>query len=385
MSDITGTASLDGSGEGAGRRPVHRALVSVYDKQGLPELARGLHDAGVALVSTGSTAARIAELGVPVTLVEDLTGFPECLDGRVKTLHPKVHAGILADRRNADHERQLADLGIEPFDLVVSNLYPFRETVRSGAGLDDVVEQIDIGGPSMVRAAAKNHASVAIVTDPSDYPLVVEALQDGGFDLAARRAVALPNAVREIEGMSGQRYRDLINALIESLAEPRYLEVGSWAGSTAAAALHANRVTAVCIDNWSQFGGPREQFFDNTRMVLTDDHDFRFIEADFRRVDYHAIGTFNVFLFDGPHTERDQYDGVVLADPALAEDFILIVDDWNWRAVRIGTMRAIADRNWTVEAAIEIRTTMDESHPLIQGKTSDWHNGYFLAAIRKHR
>ena len=205
------------------------------------------------------------------------------------------------------------------------------------------------------------------------------------FDLEARRAVALPNAVREIEGMSGQRYRDLINALIESLAEPRYLEVGSWAGSTAAAALHANRVTAVCIDNWSQFGGPREQFFDNTRMVLTDDHDFRFIEADFRRVDYHAIGTFNVFLFDGPHTERDQYDGVVLADPALAEDFILIVDDWNWRAVRIGTMRAIADRNWTVEAAIEIRTTMDESHPLIQGKTSDWHNGYFLAAIRKHR
>ncbi len=176
---------------GAGnRRPIRRALVSVYDKSGLEDLAAGLHAAGVAIVSTGSTAARIAAAGVPVTQVEDLTGFPECLDGRVKTLHPKVHAGILADRRNPDHEQQLADLGIEPFDLVVSNLYPFRETVRSGAGADDVVEQIDIGGPSMVRAAAKNHASVAIVTDPADYPTVLEALRDGGFDLAARRRLA---------------------------------------------------------------------------------------------------------------------------------------------------------------------------------------------------
>ncbi|WP_426562782.1 bifunctional phosphoribosylaminoimidazolecarboxamide formyltransferase/IMP cyclohydrolase [Angustibacter sp. McL0619] len=173
-----------------GRREIRRALVSVYDKTGLEELAVALHAAGVAIVSTGSTAARIASTGVPVTQVEQLTGFPECLDGRVKTLHPKVHAGILADRRNADHERQLDELGIEPFDLVVSNLYPFRQTVASGAGMDDVVEQIDIGGPSMVRAAAKNHASVAIVTDPADYPQVVQALQDGGFDLAARRRLA---------------------------------------------------------------------------------------------------------------------------------------------------------------------------------------------------
>ncbi|HEX5987145.1 MAG TPA: bifunctional phosphoribosylaminoimidazolecarboxamide formyltransferase/IMP cyclohydrolase, partial [Nocardioides sp.] len=146
------------------RRPVQRALVSVYDKTGLEELARGLHEAGVALVSTGSTAARIADAGVPVTKVEDLTGFPECLDGRVKTLHPKVHAGILADRRLDTHRAQLEELGIEPFDLVVSNLYPFTETVMSGATPDECVEQIDIGGPSMVRAAAKNHPSVAILT-----------------------------------------------------------------------------------------------------------------------------------------------------------------------------------------------------------------------------
>ena len=148
------------------RVPVRRALVSVYDKTGLDDLVRGLHDAGVALVSTGGSAARIESLGIPVTKVEDLTGFPECLDGRVKTLHPKVHAGILADRRLESHVQQLAELGVEPFDLVVSNLYPFRQTVASGASPDECVEQIDIGGPSMVRAAAKNHPSVAIVTSP---------------------------------------------------------------------------------------------------------------------------------------------------------------------------------------------------------------------------
>ena len=113
--------------------PIRRALVSVYDKTGLDDLVRGLHDAGVALVSTGGSAARIEALGIPVTKVEDLTGFPECLDGRVKTLHPQVHAGILADRRLDSHVQQLAELGIEPFDLVVSNLYPFRQTVASGA------------------------------------------------------------------------------------------------------------------------------------------------------------------------------------------------------------------------------------------------------------
>ncbi|GAB3689751.1 bifunctional phosphoribosylaminoimidazolecarboxamide formyltransferase/IMP cyclohydrolase [Angustibacter aerolatus] len=172
------------------KRVLRRALVSVYDKSGLEELAVALHEAGVSIVSTGSTAGRIAAAGVPVTTVEDVTGFPECLDGRVKTLHPKVHAGILADTRNPEHVQQLSDLGVEPFDLVVSNLYPFRETVASGAGPEEVVEQIDIGGPSMVRAAAKNHASVAIVTDPSDYPLVLEALRDGGFDLTARRRLA---------------------------------------------------------------------------------------------------------------------------------------------------------------------------------------------------
>lgn len=174
----------------SGARPLRRALISVYDKTGLEDLARGLHEAGVALVSTGSTAARIAAAGVPVTKVEELTGFPECLDGRVKTLHPRVHAGILADLRLDAHRAQLAELDIEPFDLVVVNLYPFRETVASGASADECVEQIDIGGPSMVRAAAKNHPSVAVVTSPERYADVLGAVRNGGFDLNTRRRLA---------------------------------------------------------------------------------------------------------------------------------------------------------------------------------------------------
>ena len=172
------------------RLPITRALVSVYDKTGLAELAQGLHEAGVALVSTGSTAGQIAAAGVPVTRVEDLTGFPECLDGRVKTLHPAVHAGILADLRSDAHREQLAQLGIEPFGLVVSNLYPFADTVASGADLDGCVEQIDIGGPSMVRAAAKNHPSVAIVTSPHSYGDVLDSVRAGGFTLEQRRRLA---------------------------------------------------------------------------------------------------------------------------------------------------------------------------------------------------
>ena len=171
-------------------RPVRRALVSVYDKTGLESLVRGLHDEGVALVSTGGSAALIESLGLPVTRVEDLTGFPECLDGRVKTLHPRVHAGLLADMRRDEHVRQLDELGVEPFELVVCNLYPFAATVASGASPDECIEQIDIGGPSMVRAAAKNHPSVAIVTSPDRYAMVLEAVRSGGFTLAQRKALA---------------------------------------------------------------------------------------------------------------------------------------------------------------------------------------------------
>ncbi|MFF2487483.1 bifunctional phosphoribosylaminoimidazolecarboxamide formyltransferase/IMP cyclohydrolase [Microbacterium sp. NPDC058062] len=170
--------------------PVRRALVSVSDKTDLLALGEALAAAGVEIVSTGGSATLLREAGYTVTDVSSVTGFPESLDGRVKTLHPGVHAGLLADLRLEDHERQLAELDIAPFELVVVNLYPFVETVRSGAQGDDVVEQIDIGGPAMVRASAKNYANVAIVVSPSSYPAVIDAVRAGGTTLVQRRELA---------------------------------------------------------------------------------------------------------------------------------------------------------------------------------------------------
>ncbi|MEU1956379.1 bifunctional phosphoribosylaminoimidazolecarboxamide formyltransferase/IMP cyclohydrolase [Nocardia rhamnosiphila] len=210
------------------RTPIRRALVSVYDKTGLVELATALHAAGVELVSTGSTAARIADAGVPVTKVEDLTGFPETLDGRVKTLHPRVHAGILADTRKAEHLDQLTELGIEAFQLVVVNLYPFSETVASGASPDDCVEQIDIGGPSMVRAAAKNHPSVAVVVNTGDYDEVRKAVADGGFTLSERVALAA-KAFQHTASYDVAVANWMASTLVEKTAEEA--EFPSWIGA----------------------------------------------------------------------------------------------------------------------------------------------------------
>ncbi|MBW8872771.1 MAG: bifunctional phosphoribosylaminoimidazolecarboxamide formyltransferase/IMP cyclohydrolase [Leifsonia sp.] len=170
--------------------PIRRALISVSDKTGLLDLAKALAEAGVEIVSTGSTAQTIRDAGYAVTDVASVTGFPESLDGRVKTLHPAIHSGLLADLRLASHEDQLKELGIEPFELVVVNLYPFVETVASGAVGNDVVEQIDIGGPAMVRASAKNHANVAIVVSPSDYADVTSAVAAGGTTFDQRRELA---------------------------------------------------------------------------------------------------------------------------------------------------------------------------------------------------
>ena len=170
---------------------IRRALISVYDKTGIDELARALHAAGVEIVSTGSTAALIRDLGIPVTPVDQVTGFPEILGGRVKTLHPHVHAGLLADQNDPAHVATIDELGIAPFQLLIANLYPFRETVASGATAPEVIEQIDIGGPAMVRASAKNHGSIAVVVDPTRYGDVLTALRAGGFDLPARQRMAL--------------------------------------------------------------------------------------------------------------------------------------------------------------------------------------------------
>jgi phosphoribosylaminoimidazolecarboxamide formyltransferase/IMP cyclohydrolase len=173
------------------RKKVARALVSVYDKTGLAELGKSLEKHGIEILSTGSTAKVLRDAGVKVIAVEDHTGFPEMLGGRVKTLHPRIHGGILADQSNPIHLQELADADISPFDLVVINLYPFTQTIASGAEFSECIEQIDIGGPSMLRGAAKNHNSVAVISDPSQYSLLNSALEQGGFTLEERRNLAM--------------------------------------------------------------------------------------------------------------------------------------------------------------------------------------------------
>ena len=173
------------------RKPIRRALVSVYDKERLLEIGKALSSAGIEILSTGSTAKNLADAGIAVTEVSSYTGFPEIMGGRVKTLHPRVHGGILADQNNPEHLAAIAELDIAPFDLVIINLYPFAATIASGANFEESIEQIDIGGPSMLRGAAKNHGSVAVICQTSQYDQLLEAIKAGGFTEPERRQLAL--------------------------------------------------------------------------------------------------------------------------------------------------------------------------------------------------
>lgn len=190
--------------------------------------------------------------------------------------------------------------------------------------------------------------------------------------------------IYSIDGMSGTKYRYFINNLVRGLDNARYLEVGSWAGSTLCSAIHGNKVLAVAIDNWSEFGGPRDAFMANVQRYKTPDANVFFYEADFRKVDYAGMSTrFNVYLFDGPHSEQDQYDGLAMALPCMDKQFVFIVDDWNWDRVRAGTFSAISKCNLNILYSAEIRTTLNNGHPVVSGKQSDWHNGYFISVLER--
>lgn len=191
-------------------------------------------------------------------------------------------------------------------------------------------------------------------------------------------------SVLDIDGMSGSYYRLLINTIIKSILTPRYLEIGSWKGSTACAAMSNNKCKVVCIDNWSLFDGPKEDFISNTNNHLSSDIQFTFLEKDFRTVDYNQLGKFNVYLFDGPHSKQDHYDGVVIPQSALDDTYILVVDDWNWLDVRTGTMEALNGLGSTVLESITIKTTQNNNHaPDPYRQHSRWHNGYFIAIVSK--
>jgi hypothetical protein len=204
------------------------------------------------------------------------------------------------------------------------------------------------------------------------------------FDAMAL-AHSLPDPILRMPGMSGRRYRMFINNLMRLVHNPKYLEVGSWLGSTACSAMWGNSAKVVCVDNWTEFGGPKEAFLHNVEIAKSK-CDFHFIENDFRSVDYASLGYFNIYMFDGPHEESDQYDGIVCPYGSLEQEFILIVDDYNWQAVRAGTARAVDFLQLNEVCSIEVRTTQDNSQPNeILMEKSDWHNGYYLAVMRKEK
>ena len=211
-----------------------------------------------------------------------------------------------------------------------------------------------------------------------------ERLQNAWFDALALNH-KLPDAVRYMDGMSGKKYRYLINNLVEATPNARYLEIGSWAGSTACSAIWGNDVDVTCIDNWSEFGGPKEHFTANIKYCTTNHAGikFKFIEEDFKKIDYTAIGQHNIYLFDGPHSTEDQYAGIALAQPALDDVYTLIVDDYNAPNVREGTEAALDAVGNKIIAKIEIFSSLDGRHPVICRERSDWHNGYLVAIVSK--
>jgi hypothetical protein len=209
---------------------------------------------------------------------------------------------------------------------------------------------------------------------------------------ALTAAVLQPNidtsqGIFSIDGMSGKKYRYFINTLIRNVPNARYMEVGSWAGSTLCSAINNNKVQALAIDNWSEFGGPKDKFTTNVQTFKTPEADVWFIEGDFRQVDYSTIGKYNVYLFDGPHEEKDQHDGLAYALPAVENEFVFIVDDWNWERVRAGTFSAIQKCGLRVLFSTEVRTTLNNSAPPMTSfadlKNTDWHNGYFIGVLAK--
>ena len=208
----------------------------------------------------------------------------------------------------------------------------------------------------------------------------------------------LSDEIKFMSGMSGKKYRYLVNDLVSLIKDSRYLEIGCWAGSTVCSALYGNQATALCIDNWMKFEteeyvkklyktkDQKKEFEINTKKVITDKINFKFIESDFRKINYNEIGKFNIYCYDALHDEKDQYDGIAIVQPALDNIFIVIIDDWNWPGVRKGTFDAINDLNLNIISKIEVRTTQDNKMPkLFLGQYSDWHNGYFIAVCEKSK
>ena len=259
----------------------------------------------------------------------------------------------------------------------------------------DCVAPLPIDGRLWTEAASSvRRAAPARCSHPQGVEFLNIMRQSSGSDLVGLVADVLTASILKndidadsgfyaIEGMSGKKYRYFINTLVRGVRSPRYLEVGSWAGSTLCAAIHDNRIDAVAIDNWSEFGGPKQAFMENVARFKTDNANVLFVEGDFRQVDFRKLGQRNIYLYDGPHEEQDQYDGLAQAIDCLDDQFVFIVDDWNWERVRNGTFAAIQDHRLRILFSAEIRTTLDSRNPPVWFRQSDWHNGYFISVLEK--
>ncbi len=248
-------------------------------------------------------------------------------------------------------------------------------------GLSLMPTSLDASRPDQPPPVASLQPHITTIDEVSHDPATCAVRQ--AMQLAMAGEGKLSRDILAMQGMSGRKYRLFINNLLEALPSPRYLEIGVWAGSTLCSAIWQNRLHATAIDNWSEFGGPKAQFEANLARFRTPGAEVRFLESDFRSVNFAELGRHSVFLFDGPHDPKDQFDGIATAMPALDDRFILIVDDWNWPGPRLGTMRALRELRLRPRYALEIRTTLDDTPGLAVGANSDWHNGYFIAVLEK--
>jgi hypothetical protein len=206
------------------------------------------------------------------------------------------------------------------------------------------------------------------------------AVRDAFQDAMAMRGRLRDEAFR-VHGFSGKKFRLFLNNLMSEVPEPRYMEIGLFNGASFCSALFKNKVRAVGIDNWSEYGGKRQVFTDNLDKFRTEESDVEIIEDDFRKIEYDKIGKFNILFYDGSHSEKDQYDGIFVPQPAMDNTYIMIVDDWNWDRVRKGTYNALHDRKLRIDYSIEVRTTFDGGMPLVSGANSEWHNGCIAAVV----
>jgi len=295
-----------------------------------------------------------------------------------------------------EHDEQAERIGAAGRELALS--LDYEEEIKNSVGVIDAAfshpfhprgeaanpHGPDISFPARLETEAMSNLPQPDITTVQPYANhKLPSLVRMAMDRAIAGESKISSDVLAIDGMSGKKYRMFINNLISLLDDARYLEIGVWAGSTLCAAIFGNRVLALAVDNWSQFGGPKELFLKNLDHFKGPFASVSFREQDFREIDYAKIGKFNVYLFDGPHEESDQADGITLALPALDDNFLLVVDDWNWEEVRNGTLRAIADAHLHYDYLVEIRTTRDNTHPTIGGSASDWHNGYLIACLSK--